>query len=113
MITPENNAIKSTESAALSEKSASSPTPTFVEETDEVITPLNNKDFEALLVVTDYCDPSIAQFAAKYQGRKLEFDGSITNMQRHENYDTRYAILVGPGNAGPKPRRDRRSSTKT
>ena len=23
-------------------------------------------------------------------------------MQHHENYDTRYDILMGPGNAGPK-----------
>jgi hypothetical protein len=74
----------------------------LAEETDQVITPENNKDFAALLVATDYCEPSMAQFAAKYQGRKIEFDGSITNMQHHEKYDTRYDILVGPGNAGPK-----------
>jgi hypothetical protein len=98
----ENSDTKSTESAAVNEKPTSSPTPTSSEETDQVITAENNKDFAALLVATDYCDPSVAQFAAKYQGQKIEFDGSITNMQHHEKYDTRYDILVGPGNAGPK-----------
>lgn len=97
----EKGATKSTEPAAVSEKSAPSPTPTLAEEIDQVINLENNKDLAALLVATDYCDPSIAQFAANYQGRKIEFDGSIVNMQHHENYDTRYDILVGPGNAGP------------
>lgn len=100
-VTPESSPTKSTESAALSEKSAPSPTPALAEETDQVINLENNKDLAALLVATDYCDPSMAQFAAKYQGRKIEFDGSITNMRRHENYTTRYDILVGPGDAGP------------
>lgn len=92
----------STESAAVSEESAPSPTPTLAEKTVQVINAENNTDFAALLVATDYCDPSMAQFAAKYQGREIEFDGSITNMQHHGNYDTRYDILVGPGDAGPK-----------
>lgn len=101
VITPENSATMSTEPAAVIEKSAPSPTPTLAEETDPVINLESNKDLAALLVATDYCDPSIAQFAAHYQGRKIEFDGSIVNMEHHENYDTRYDILVGPGNAGP------------
>lgn len=100
-VTPENSSTKSTESAALSAKSPS-PTPTLAEETDQVINLENNTDLAALLMATDYCDPSMAQFAAKYQGRTIEFDGSITNMRRHENYTTRYDILLGPGDAGPK-----------
>jgi hypothetical protein len=92
-------ATNSTESAAVNVTPTPSPAPTSSEETDQVITAENNKDLAALLVATDYCDPSMAQFAAKYQGQKIEFDGSITNMQK---YDTRYDILLGPGNAGPK-----------
>lgn len=98
----EKAANKSTESVAVNEKPTPSSTPTLPEETDQMITAENNKDFAALLVATDYCDPSIAQFAAKYQGREIEFNGSITNMKRHGNYDTRYDILLGPGDAGPK-----------
>lgn len=98
----ENSTPTSTESPAVNEKPTPSPTPTSSEETDQVITAKNNKDFAALLAATDYCDPTMAQFAAKYQGHKIEFDGSITNMQPHENYKTRYDILVGPGDAGPK-----------
>lgn len=93
---------RSTESAAANEEPAPSPTPTLAEKTDQVINAENNTDFAALLAATDYCHPSMAQFAAKYQGREIEFDGSITNMQHHGNYDTRYDILVGPGDAGPK-----------
>lgn len=98
----EKAVTQSTESAAANEKSAPSPTPTLAEKTDQAINAENNKDFAALLMATDYCDPSMAQFAAKYQGREIEFDGSISNMQLHGNYDTRYDILVGPGDAGPK-----------
>ncbi|TNB74168.1 DUF4839 domain-containing protein [Arthrobacter sp. BB-1] len=82
--------------------SGPSPAPTVAEEADQVLTPENNKEFAALLAVTDYCDPSMADFATKYHGRKIEFDGSITNLKPHETYNTRYDILLGPGNAGPK-----------
>jgi hypothetical protein len=98
VMAPATIAARSTESGAVSEKSTPSPTPTLAEETDQVITPENNKDFAALLA-TDYCDPSMAQFAAKYEGRQIQFDGSIKNLQK---YDSGYDILVGPGNAGPK-----------
>lgn len=97
-----NNATQSAESAAPSEKSDPSPTPTLAEKTDQVISVENNKDFAALLAGTDYCDSSVAQFAAKYQGREIAFDGSVTNMTHHGNYDTRYDVLVGPGDAGPQ-----------
>lgn len=98
----EKGATQSIESAAANEKSAPSPTPPLSENPDQAINAENNTDFAALLVATDYYDASTAQFAAKYQGREIEFDGSITNMQHHGNYDTRYGILVGPGDAGPK-----------
>lgn len=101
-ITSEGSANKSTEPTAVNENPAPSPTPTVAEEPEQVITAENNPEFAALLAATDYCDPSMAQFAGKYKGRDIEFDGSITNMKRHENYTTRYDILVGPGNAGPK-----------
>lgn len=99
VIAPENVATKPTDS---SETSGPSPAPTEAEEVDQVITPENNKEFAALLATTDTCGPSIADFATKYHGRKIEFDGSITNLQQYEKYKTRYEILLGPGDAGPK-----------
>jgi len=114
----EKRNAKPTDSVALSETSAPSPAPSVAEatgqtsdpspassaagEADQVITPENNEEFAALLASTDYCDPSMADFAAKYHGRRIEFDGSITKMQHHETYKTRYDILIGPGNGGPK-----------
>lgn len=102
VITPENIATKPSGSEAVSAASAPSLAPTVGEEADQVITSENNKEFAALLAVTDYCGPSVAEFAAKYQGRRIEFDGSITNLQHYEQYKTRYDILLGPGDAGPK-----------
>lgn len=96
-----NTATKSTESASVKESPTPSPTPTPSKEAGPVITAENNKELSALLNTGDTCDPSMTQFATKYQGRKIEFDGSIVNMQHHEKYNTRYDILLGPGNAGP------------
>ncbi|WP_345044796.1 DUF4839 domain-containing protein [Arthrobacter methylotrophus] len=103
----QNSATKSTGSATVNETPITSPTPTPSpsltpsEETEPIITAENNKELAALLNLGDNCDPSMAQFAAKYQDQKIEFDGSIENMQKHEKYDTRYDILLGPGDAGP------------
>lgn len=92
----------SIEPATVNETRVPLPTPTLPEKTDQVITVENNNDFAAILVSTDYCAPSVEEFATKYKGQKIQFDGSITNMQNHENYKTRYGILIGPGDAGPK-----------
>jgi hypothetical protein len=67
---------------------------------DQVLTVANNKEFAALLRLGDYCDDSIGRFADKYQGKRIEFDGSIANMMNHGSYQTRYDILIGPGNKG-------------
>jgi len=68
----------------------------------QVLTADKSREFAALLAVPDYCDERIAHFAAKYGGRTIEFDGSIANMANHGDYDTRYDILVAPGNKGPE-----------
>ncbi|MCG2623017.1 DUF4839 domain-containing protein [Arthrobacter sp. I2-34] len=97
----ESAEAKSTEAVTVDEAPAPSPTPTPSEGTDQVITAKNSKEFAALLKA-DSCDPSMADFAAKYEGREIKFDGSIVNMQNHAEYKTRYDILLGPGNAGPE-----------
>ena len=100
--TLENAATKPTVSEATSETSSQSPAPAVAEDAAQVITTENNKEFAALLAATDYCDSTVADFATKYHGRKIEFDGSITNLQQYEKYKTRYDILLGPGDAGPR-----------
>lgn len=59
----------------------------------------NNPELAALLAGSD-CEDSIAQFAAKYRGRTIEFDGNIAAMAKHGNHDTRYDILVVAGDYG-------------
>jgi len=69
-------------------------------DTEQILTDDNNEEFAALLAVPDYCDETIAPFAAEHGGRTIEFDGSVANMANHGDYDTRYDILVSPGNKG-------------
>lgn len=67
----------------------------------EVITPQNNQEFAALLKVPDYCDSANPDFATKYKGKTVAFDGSIVHMAPHGDYETRYDFLLGPGDKGP------------
>ncbi|MFD3531336.1 DUF4839 domain-containing protein [Streptomyces sp. NPDC058664] len=67
----------------------------------EVITPRNNSEFAALLKTPDSCDNANLDFATKYKGKTVAFDGSIVNMAPHGDYDTRYDFLLGPGDKGP------------
>ncbi len=69
---------------------------------DKILRRNNNEEFAALLAVSDPCDEALAPFADKYGGRTIEFDGSIANMANHGDYDTRYDILIAPGNKGPE-----------
>ncbi|MGA5506062.1 DUF4839 domain-containing protein [Streptomyces umbrinus] len=67
----------------------------------EVITPQNNREFAALLKTPDSCDSANPDFATKYKGKTVAFDGSIVHMAPHGDYDTRYNFLLGPGDKGP------------
>lgn len=88
--------------SALQEAATPSPTTAPSETTTDIITVGNTPEFAAIMNAGDYCDASIARFATKYKGRWIEFDGSIANMQKHGSYQTRYDILLGPGDAGTK-----------
>ncbi|WLQ53735.1 DUF4839 domain-containing protein (plasmid) [Streptomyces poriferorum] len=66
----------------------------------EVITPQNNPEFAALLKTPDSCDSGNPDFATKYKGKTVAFDGSIVHMAPHGDYDTRYDFLLGPGDKG-------------
>lgn len=64
-------------------------------EVQEILTAGNNDDLAAILAEPDYCSDSIADFAAAYEGRTIQFNGRIDAMNNHGSYDTRYDILVG------------------
>jgi hypothetical protein len=64
----------------------------------ELITIENNEEFAAVLAVKDETDPIIGEFAKKYVGRTIEFDGYIANLMNYKDYNTRYNILIFAGN---------------
>ncbi|KQV16614.1 DUF4839 domain-containing protein [Kitasatospora sp. Root107] len=68
----------------------------------EVITPQSSPEFAALLKTPDYCDNANQDFATKYKGKTVAFDGSIVHMAPHGDADTRYDFLLGPGDQGTK-----------
>ncbi|MFC7685777.1 DUF4839 domain-containing protein [Ureibacillus sp. GCM10028918] len=70
------------------------------ESNQEILTVENNEDFAAVLAVKNEADPIIGEFAKKYAGRTIEFDGYIANMMEHGNYKTRYNILILEGDYG-------------
>lgn len=73
---------------------------TSAESDQEILTVENSEDFKAVLAVKNEADPIIGEFAKKYAGRTVEFDGYIANMIQHGNYKTRYNILILAGNYG-------------
>ncbi|MEV5178746.1 DUF4839 domain-containing protein [Streptomyces werraensis] len=88
--------------AGVSEEPSATPTPTAAERAAvEVITPENNTEFATLLKAGGTCDDANADFATKYAGRTVAFNGSIVNMAPHGDYETRYDFLLGTGDKGP------------
>jgi hypothetical protein len=86
----------STPSEAASAETAQPAQPSAVPEA-VTLTPENNAELAALLGLGDYCDPSIAAFAATYAGQTIEFPGNISAMGPHGSATTRYDILIGAG----------------
>jgi len=70
---------------------------TSAESNQKILTVKNNEDLAAILAVKDENDPIIGEFAKKYGGRTIEFDGYIAHMVQHEDYTTRYNILIYAG----------------
>ena len=63
---------------------------------EEIITVDNNEEFAAVMNTKDPVDQIIKEFAEKYAGRTIEFDGNIANMSYHGGYTTRYDFLISP-----------------
>lgn len=62
-----------------------------------VLTVKNSEDLKALLEVRDPGDPYVSEFAEKYDDREIEFDACIVSILNHEDYNTRYDILIYVG----------------
>ena len=80
-----------------------SPTVTSSSGGGEILTARNSKDFAAILALGDECDSSIGKFAAKYQGKTIQFNGVVANLAHASSYRTRYDILISPGNSAANP----------
>ncbi|MFJ3622467.1 DUF4839 domain-containing protein [Streptomyces iakyrus] len=68
---------------------------------DEVITARDDREFAALLKA-DPCGEANVNFAAEHEGQTVAFDGSIRHMASHGGARTRYDLLLGPGDKGPR-----------
>lgn len=60
----------------------------------EILTTDNCEELKNLMLLKNTSDDSITEFATKYKGRTIEFDGHIANIDNHENAKTRYDILI-------------------
>ena len=67
------------------------------EEANKVLNTDNCEDLVKLLEVADPGDPFVAEFAEKYNGRKIEFDGVVSYCTHHGSYNTRFDYLIGVG----------------
>lgn len=67
------------------------------DDAEEVLNVNNCEELAALLSLKDEFDPSIAEFASKYQGRAIEFDGNVAYVSPHEGYSTRFDYLIYAG----------------
>lgn len=72
-----------------------------VSDEPDVLTADNCPELAAILATHNESDPAIGSFAAKYNGRTIEFDGCITYWSHHESYKTRFDFLLGAGNYDP------------
>lgn len=61
----------------------------------------NCPELAAMLSNKAEIDSSYADFADKYAGQIIEFDGRIDYCTKHENYNTRFDYLVSAGNYDP------------
>ena len=63
---------------------------------EEIITVDNNEEFAAVLNAKEPGDQIIKEFAEKYAGRTIEFDGNIAYMSNYGDNNTRYDFLISP-----------------
>ena len=62
-----------------------------------VVNAENNEEFAQVLGVKGPGDPLVAEFASKYAGRKIEFDGVVCSVMNHGSAKTRFDYLICVG----------------
>ena len=93
--TPQAEAIPSEQpSGQPTEKQEAEPSQSAAQ---EILTVANNEELAAVLAEGDYCSDVVEGFAARHEGRTIEFDGNIAYMNNHGTYKTRYDMLVSAG----------------
>jgi hypothetical protein len=92
---------KANQQAAPATTPTETPVASKTPEPEQVLTINNNKDLAALLAGPDNHWDAFKAFAAKYQGRTIEFDGNIASRSNHG--DVRYDYLILAGNYGASP----------
>lgn len=66
-------------------------------EPDKVLTVETSPEFSALLAEPEPGGSGVGEFAAKFEGKLIEFDGNIAYMVNHGSNDTRYDMLIRSG----------------
>jgi hypothetical protein len=69
------------------------------------ITVEDSTEFAELLALENPRDEKCADFASKYQGQVIEFDGCVLDVVKHEGYATRYDYRLGAGDSSDANRR--------
>lgn len=66
-------------------------------------TTLNTQTCPDLNTLLSQTSEDASWFSSKYRGRTIEFDGYIADIVNHENYNTRYDVLLLGGDYGASP----------
>ena len=64
---------------------------------DEILTVSSCSDLKKILSLSNPEDKSVSEFAEKYSGYTISFDGNIAHFANHGNYKTRYDLLLTAG----------------
>jgi uncharacterized lipoprotein YehR (DUF1307 family) len=68
-----------------------------VEKEEEILTVENNKELATILSTKDETSPLFKEFAEKYVGRTIEFDGNTAYVSPYRDYKTRFNYLIFAG----------------
>lgn len=66
---------------------------------DEILTADNCPELKEILSIKDSYSSRIKEFAEKYEGRIIEFDGYVANVMPYKDYKTRYKFLIYVGDS--------------
>lgn len=64
---------------------------------EEILTVENNKELATILSTKNENSPLFKEFAEKYVGRTVEFDGNTAYVSPHRDYKTRFNYLIFAG----------------